>query len=335
MFQKTIRRYISVLPFHIKGEKMAQTIIMILVVLTCMNLLALNDQKADNRIGTFQLIKDVKIIKIPFVMVKGKPVIDALLNGYPAKLMIDNGRLWDPIWLFGTTLSDSILTEEDRLAEIGGAGTGDKTEAKMASDITLEFKEIKFLQQEVVISPSSAGYGNMFPGIDGQICNTFFSHFIVEFDFKNNTILLHKPDQFKAPKKATVLTMTLEKTGGYSVPVSITLEDGRTICKQTDIDLGGTEILLIGLNNDNKIEIPENTIISKSYGAQGECEEFKGKIKELKIGKERLENPDVAFSDERVSRLTPNNLGIIGLPLFKKYKTIFDYFNNKLYLVNY
>ena len=28
----------------------------------------------------------------------------------------------------------------------------------------------------------------------------------------------------------------------------------------------------------------------------------------------------------------PNNLGVIGLPLFMKFNAIFDYFDNKLYI---
>jgi len=38
------------------------------------------------------------------------------------------------------------------------------------------------------------------------------------------------------------------------------------------------------------------------------------------------------FGDEKTSRIHPGNLGVIGLPLFMKFRIIFDYFNRKLYI---
>ena len=79
----------------------------------------------------------------------------------------------------------------------------------------------------------------MFPGADGQLCNTFFKHFIVEFDFINNEVLLHNPEKFKYNGNGSVLNMQLTGTGTHAVPFSFTLMNGKSYTDQIDIDFGG------------------------------------------------------------------------------------------------
>lgn len=52
----------------------------------------------------------------------------------------------------------------------------------------------------------------------------------------------------------------------------------------------------------------------------------------MTFGKYTFENPTVYYGDEEVSRIHPDNLGVIGLPLFMKFKIIFDYINGKMYV---
>ena len=49
-------------------------------------------------------------------------------------------------------------------------------------------------------------------------------------------------------------------------------------------------------------------------------------------GKYKFDNQMVYFGDETTSRVHPDNLGVIGLPLFMKFNIIFDYINNRLYI---
>jgi len=172
----------------------------------------------------------------------------------------------------------------------------------------------------------------MFPGADGQLCNTFFKHFIVEFDFIQNQIILHSPEQFQYPAAGSLLEMQANASGTFSIPFSLTLLNGKTYTDWVDIDLGGIYPLKIALNNKNQIQIPTGAQETFSYGAQGKASEYRGKIQSLTLGKYTFENPTVIFGDEKTSRIHPDNLGVIGLPLFMKFKIIFDYFNNRLYL---
>jgi len=246
--------------------------------------------------------------------------------------MIDNGVLWDQVWLFGSSLADELSLKPDEEAIIGGSGEGDPTQAYLAGNLILKFQDIEFYDQPVVVSPASAGFAQMFPGTDGQLCNTFFKHFIVEFDFVKQEILLHDPKCFKYKGNGSILDMQANETGSYSVPFSFIIYDGKEYNDRIDIDLGGIYPLIIALHNKNNIQLPPEAKSISNNGAQGKSTEFVGKIQSMTIGKYMFEHPTAIFGDEKTTRVNPDNLGIIDLPLFMKFNTIFDYFNYKLYI---
>lgn len=283
--------------------------------------------------GSFKILKQKEgAVRIPFKMHYGKPLMELEINGKKAKLMIDNGVLWNEVWLLGSPLVEELGLKPIEETEIGGTGEGNPTQAYTAKNLTLKFDEIEFYEQPVLVSPPAAGFAAMFPGTDGQLCNTFFKHFIVEFDFVNKEIVLHNPGEFNYSGDGSILNMLADENQTYSIPFSFTLPNGNTYSDRVDIDLGGIYPLKIALNNKHNIPLPSDTKPSRSFGAQGESSEYSGKIKSMTIGKFQFDNPTAIFGDSKTSRVHPNNLGVIGLPLFMKFNTIFDYFNNKLYL---
>lgn len=283
--------------------------------------------------GSYKILKsDNETIEIPFKFHRGKPLMELEINGKKATLMIDNGVLWDQVWLFGSPLVEELDLKPVGESTIGGAGEGDPTQAYISSNLTLDFGNIVFYDQAVLVSPPAAGFAKMFPGADGQLCNTFFKHFIVEFDFIRDKIILHNPEQFQYEGKGSVLDMSANESGTYSIPFSFIMSDGKTYNDRVDIDLGGIYALKIALNNKNNIQLPSDAEATASYGAQGINSEYNGKIKSMTIGKYTFENPTAYFGDEKTSRIQTDNLGVVGLPLFMKFNIIFDYFNNKLYI---
>ena len=271
-------------------------------------------------------------IIIPFTFHNGKPMLHLEINGQKATMMIDNGILWDQVWLFGTPLVTELNLQPIDDGLIGGAGEGDQTAAYSSENITLKFDNIIFYEQPVLVSPPVAGFASMFPGVDGQLCNTFFKHFIVEFDFINNEVILHKPDVFEYSGYGSILDMKLNQSGTHSVPFAFEMLNGKTYNDRVDIDFGGIYPLKIALNNKHNIKLPEKINKTFSYGAQGKSTEYSGKIKSMTIGKYTFQSPIAIFGDEKTSRIHPDNLGVIGLPLFMKFKIIFDYINNKIYI---
>jgi len=283
--------------------------------------------------GTYEILKtDSQSIRIPFEMVDGKPVMVCEINGKPARMMIDNGVLWDQVWLFGSPLVEELGLKPIEEGEIGGSGEGDPTAAYTSTPLTMKFDDIIFHEQPVLVSPLEAGFARIFPGADGQLCNTFFKHFIVEFDFENNDVILHDPKTFNYSGKGSVLDMLEDEVGAWSVPFSFTMPDGKVYNDRVDIDFGGIYALKIALGTKHEIQLPKDVEPIQSFGAQGRNSENKGRIKNMTFGDYTFDNPIAVFGDGTTSRIHPENLGIIGLPLFMQFDIIFDYLNEKLYI---
>ncbi len=283
--------------------------------------------------GSYEiLIDNTDTIKIPFTIHNGKPLMQLEINGKKGTMMIDNGVLWDEIWLFGSPLVTELDLKPIEESTIGGSGDGDPTAAYTSKNITIKFDDIIFYEQPVLVSPPAAGFAEMFPGADGQLCNTFFKHFIVEFDFINNQVILHKPKHFHYTGKGSVLDMQLNQSGAHSVPFALEMPNGEVYTDRVDIDFGGIYFLKIALNTKHNIQLPENVKETFSLGAQGKNTEYSGKIKSLTIGKYTFKESVSVFGDGKTSRIHPDNLGVIGLPLFMKFNIIFDYINNKIYI---
>lgn len=307
-------------------------IIILVLVLFSQKSGAQNPQK-DKGPGSYKiLINDKQPVRIPFKMHHGKPLLELKINGEKATLMIDNGVLWDEVWLFGSPLVESLALQPVDHGEIGGAGEGDPTASYTSTDLILEFENIIFFDQPVIVSPRAAGFADMFPGLDGQLCNTFFKHFMVKFDFVDNEVLLYKPEQFQKNSAGSILAMQANPQGGYSVPFSLEMPDGKNYNDRVDIDFGGIYPLKLALNNKHNIQVPANASETFSYGAQGKSSEYKARIKSMTFGKYTFKKPITVFGDHRTSRIHSESLGVIGLPLFRKFDITFDYLNYKLYI---
>ena len=272
-------------------------------------------------------------IRIPFEMVDNKPVFDAEINGVAVRMMIDNGRLWDEIWFFGSPVVEKLGLVPEEGGTIGGAGSGDPTEATYTDGVTIRFGDVTFYDQECIISPASAGFTRMFPHVDGQISNTFFSHFQVEFDFEKNEVVLHRPETFQPRENTLCLNMTAWEDGGHSVPIRLEMSDGKVFEDIVDLDFGGINVLKLAVNEERGIVAPEkNFPATFGYGAQGPIVGHYGRIKSLTLGDITFENELVAFGNRQEMRIEGTSLGIIGLPLLSRFNPVFDYLEKRLYL---
>ncbi len=288
-----------------------------------------SDKLSTSGPGNYKILTDKKdIVRIPFKMHSGKPRLELKINDKKATLMIDNGVLWDQVWLFGSALVQELSLNPIKAGSLDEVETGGSTNLYSSTALTLSFKDIIFYEQPVLVSPAAAGYARIFPGVDGQLCNTFFKHFIVEFDFIHNEIILHNPQKFIYKGNGSILDMHLTETGTYSIPFQITLSNGKVYKDQADLDLGGIYPFKVALNTKHSIQPPSNAKTRSTFGGT----EYFARIENMTIGTYTFQQPLVAFGDEKTARIHPKNIGMIGLPLFMKFNIIFNYFNNKIYI---
>jgi hypothetical protein len=270
-------------------------------------------------------------IEIPFEIYQNKFRFNAEIKGQKVKLSLDNGHLWDETWLYGGPRVDALKLKrvvEDVKAT--GAGTGEGINMYGTEPIVISFPGIAFTEQPVLVSVGMAAF---LEGFDGQICNTFFKHFIVEINFDKMKFILHRPDDYKYSEKGIMLQMTLMSNGAYSVPITLRLEDGTNITAPADIDLGGIQNISINMDYNKRIKLPSKTLeLILGYGASGPINGFKGRIESLTLGKYQFPNLLTNFAKGEVLAADSLACGIIGLPLMKRFNITFDYFNCRLYL---
>ena len=291
-------------------------------------LCSMNTAAQDQSCGNYEIIDVSKEIQIPFEFYGMNIMVHSKINDIDVKMLIDNGVMWDELWFYGNDQVDSLgFTYMDDI-KIEGAGEGEGIESKTASSVEMHFENVVFKNQTAIVSPKEQCFANFFPGMAGQLCGTFFKNFIVEFDFEQMLITLHKPEEFKYSGNGCEVKMYQDSSGSYSIPVTL-INNKKEINKEIFIDLGGIHSLSLVINQDFPVtESMEK--LKNIYGASGPINGYKGNIDKIKIGKYDIENPEAVFIENQAGEDNTNLT--IGLPLLRQFNLIFDYFNNKLYL---
>jgi len=90
------------------GRRFAILILIIAMVMIVQTTKAQN-MEPEKGPGSYKILTgEDKPIRIPFKMHYGKPLLNLKINGEESTLMIDNGVLWDEVWLFGSSLVESL-----------------------------------------------------------------------------------------------------------------------------------------------------------------------------------------------------------------------------------
>lgn len=84
-----------------------------------------------------------------------KPLILVEINGKRGTMMIDNGVLWEQIWLFGSPLVTELDLKPVEESSIGGAGESSPTDAYTSENLTLKFNIIfDYINNKIYIDPN-------------------------------------------------------------------------------------------------------------------------------------------------------------------------------------
>ncbi|MBN2008277.1 hypothetical protein JW960_02900 [candidate division KSB1 bacterium] len=281
--------------------------------------------------GSYQIDGDENPVTLPFEFYGMNLMVKAQKNGLNINMLIDNGVMWDELFFYGSDQVDSLGMKYEGNTHVVGAGEGEGIDSYTASDVAISFGKIHFSGQSAVITAKEHGFADYFPGVAGQVCGAFFKHFIVEFNFDDQTIKLHKPDGYKYTGNGTAVQMTRDSSGAYSIPVNIKLVDKSQIDYRLFIDLGGIHPASLVISEKYGISKPlhsEKTILG--YGASGEINGYKGLIDRFKIEPYELNNVAAVFTEADNDGDHTNTT--IGLALLKRFNLVFDYFHEKLYI---
>jgi len=301
----------------------------LLIAVTCGAFATAQTSTADD----YRILSETGTATIPFKMLGDDIVLAVEINGQELHLGLDNGSVWDQLFLYGSPRIDALDLEYDGMkVQVAGAGTGPMATADMASGFTIKLPGVELRNQSAIIASAASGLADLFEGEDGAISGSLFNHFIVRIDFDKMAIVLAEPERFKAPASAEALTMTPIGMGAYTLPCTVQVVGGKPIAMNPGIDLGSINPLLLFEGTDKDFAVPGKVIkTSLGAGVQGDVIGHVGRIKSLRLGRYTLTDVITGFTRMEV---WPGNGddGLVGMPVFSRFHLTFDYGNERLYL---
>jgi hypothetical protein len=171
--------------------------------------------------------------------------------------------------------------------------------------------------------------------VHGILGYELFSRFVIEIDYANLLLVIHHPDTFKPRRKFREISIKVEDTKPY-LEACLTMNDSTRLPVKLMIDTGASQPLMLSLNSNQGITVPTKHV--KGYlgrGLSGDIYGAMGRVALLEFDKYSLAEVISSFPEDSsiyqaFSERGQN--GNIGGELLKRFRVIFDYANEKLYL---
>ncbi len=279
--------------------------------------------------GTYSLTAGTLPVSLPFEYYGMNLLVHARMNNVDISMLIDNGVMWDELWFYSTSMADTLGLACGGEVLVTGACEGEGVDSYEADDITISFGDVTFQRQTAIVSDASQGFDKFFPGIAGQVCGAFFKHFIVGFNFDEMCITLYDPATFVYNGNGLALPMTRDSIGSYSIPLQVQTDDGRRLDIDASIDLGGIYGLNLPLCDSLGLHRPQGERLLLGYGASGPIYGYRTSLPHLTLGEYVMNDVLSVLIDSPEGDAADFT---VGLPVFRRYNLVFDYFHNLLYI---
>lgn len=282
----------------------------------------------------FDLVPGRKHIKIPFRLVRNMVVIKLNINDKgPFNFVLDTG-----VGLMVITepnLVDSINLKSKRIVKIGGLGEGDDAEAYITSALNIQIPGLVSYDVSAAILKKDHFNLSSYAGmpIDGLLGYEFFDNLAIGINFNDSTLNICKPADLHPFRKGTKIPISIEDRKPYLHAI-ITYPNGKETDSKLVVDIGAGHPVSI----ENMIKnhgLPKAFITANlGIGFNGPIDGYLSRINEIQIGKYKIKNVLASFPDETNKQMdisVPRD-GNLGIGILKKFKVIFDYPDNVMYL---
>ncbi|NOR74783.1 MAG: PDZ domain-containing protein [Draconibacterium sp.] len=279
-----------------------------------------------------------KSITIKFKSVSNLIIIPVIINDSDTLNFILDTNVRTPI-ITELPFIDKLSLNYMKPMKIKGLEEGEELTAYRSGNNTLQIIGLTARNQEVhMIIDENFQISHMlgFP-VHGLIGFNLFKDFVVEIDYSNEKLTLHKPEYYKYRdrKKDIVMPLYFEGTKPF-VQTTIVTDDLTDVRVKLLFNTGASDALWLSESSDEKIKLPQNhieTFLGK--GLNGDLYGVKGRIDAIWVGPLFLEKPIVAFPtseiiDEILSKNDRN--GTIGAEILRRFFVIVDYRNSRLTL---
>jgi hypothetical protein len=223
--------------------------------------------------------------------------------------------------------------------EIKGLGEGTNLTAYRSGNNTMQIEGLTARNQEVQMIIDEKFQISHMLGIPvhGLIGFNLFKDYVVEIDYINEKLTLHKPEYYKYRDRKKDIIMPLHFDGNKPfVRTSIVTDDLKDVPVKLLVDTGASDALWLSESSDERIKLPQNNIETfLGRGLSGDLYGTKGRIDGIWVGPLILPKPIVAYpNSEIIDQLISSNdrNGTIGAEILRRFFVTIDYRNSRLTL---
>ena len=281
----------------------------------------------------FRFLSGTTALGIPFELGGSNHIfIQARVNGS------------EPSWfILDTGAAASMI--DIRLAERLGLKVQGKLEGRRSGDRSLDVgfvKNVFFTLPGVEVANQSTGTIQLQSSdevlgrtIGGLLGYDFFSRSVVEIDYTSKKINLYDPKNYQYRGKGESIPITVDGNLPY-VRAKITLTEPVTVDGKFLVDTGTSYFLELNksFSERNKLLAPIHQRIQPSSSVTSQDEQgFIVDGKRFQLGQFIIKNPVVRLSKATSGvEANPDQDGIIGGELLRRFKVTIDYSRNRLIL---
>src|ERR1700744_5013367 len=281
----------------------------------------------------FTLESNRNRVNLPFSFVRNMVIIKLKINNRgPFNFILDTGV--GQMLITQPSMVDSINIASKRSVKISGFGEGEDFEAYITTPLNVEIKGLTSHYVSAAILKKDffglSSYAGM--RIHGLLGYDFFSHLAVKVDFSDTSITVYKPGKFTGFANGVKVPISIEENRPY-LETKITCDDGTETTSKLIVDLGAGHAMSLENVSDKNAFSQKFIAGNLGVGLKGLISGYLGRVKELDIGKYKLRDLITSFPEDNFTKaLSVPRDGNLGIDVLKKFKIVFDYANNALYL---
>jgi hypothetical protein len=274
---------------------------------------------------------------INFKEINNLILIPLSLNGSDTLYFIlDSGA--ENITLFSSEFKTAPLdTNYLRKVKVVGAGKEKGIVAYVSPLNDIRFGGIVGDNQTIVYIPDSTIKFSDLLGhpVHGILGIPIFKSFVIEINYTNNQVIFHKQSTFQPKRKFSEIELTIMGNRPF-IELNMELQPRINLFTTLLVDSGESKPLSLFLNSNEMLFIPyPNYYTNLGKGLNGLVTGRIAKITSINLDEYIINEVITAFPDEEnIIHLTDGEErnGSIGAGILKKFTSIFDLQNEKLYL---
>ena len=289
--------------------------------------------------STFQFLKEKKKKQsIPFKFVHNLIIIPVFINDSDTlHLVLDTGV--QTTLLTEMPSKDSISLNFVQKLQVNGLGGGEPIDVYYSSGNKISLpgiegynQDIYFLEEDKLVLSPLIGME-----VNGLIGYDLLKNFIVEINYLTQIITFHKRDHFdyKFHKKSERIPFSLARSKPY-INIKVRQPDGNYLDAKVLIDLGASYSCSLYEFTNKAIVKPDKTVKAHlGKGLSGDIKGELGRIDYLTIGGFELEEPIIAYPEEKSVKAAVDlveHQGSIGSGILSRFHVLIDYKENYIYL---